>query len=174
MYDPSTYVWTAAEILKVLHRQYQQSVMSTAVVPEASIGYHYSSQLGYKELAAIGAETSVRRIDALVLFRDKRWAIEIKVSLTDLKNELAHPEKQVLWRLHTHSFYFLVTPKLLDYALANVPKEFGVMMVQYSSVKIVRRAKKNLKPYDLPYSTILRMGLRYGDAYRELRDSSKN
>jgi hypothetical protein len=161
--------WTAAQLLEKLYWQYQMKIMSTAVIPEASIGHHSSWDVGFKDLESLGTETSVRRIDALVLFTDKRWAVEIKVSLKDLKVELATPEKQTLWKLHTHSFYFLVAPALLEYALANVPKEFGVMSPHGSYIKVFRRAKRNAKPYDLPYSTVLRMGVAYGKSYRELK-----
>lgn len=164
--------WKASELLHQLYINYQQYEMSTAVIPEASIGFHNSYNLGHAELASIGSETTVRRIDALVLFRDKRWAVEIKVSKSDLNYEIAHPEKSALWLLHTHSYYFLVTPQLVEHAMAVVPKHFGIMAVEtgYGPVQILRRAKKNLDPLPLPYATILRMGVAYGKAYRDLRN----
>jgi hypothetical protein len=151
--------WTAADLLSKLYYQYQHKTMSNAVVPEASIG----------EFGAYSNERSVRRIDALVMFLDKRWAVEIKVSRSDLRNEVANPHKQTLWRDHTHSFYFLVTPELLEYALEIVPKQFGVMSPYGSYLKVFRRSKRNPAPLDLPYTTLLRLGAAYGKSYREVK-----
>lgn len=146
----------------ILHRQYQLHVMSTAVVPEVSIG----------DVRGYDNHMSVRRIDALIMFRDKRWAIEIKISRSDLKRDIDNAEKQVLWAMHTHSLYFFVPPALVPFALEVVPKQYGVMTFTeggYSYTKIVRRAKKNSTPLDLPYETIRRMGVAYGASHQKVK-----
>lgn len=175
--------YTEADLFDKLTRQYK-AVMSTAVVPHASIGAE-SWTRDFKHFEKLGGETSVRRIDALILFREKRWAVEIKVSLQDLKQELANPAKQELWAAHTHSFYFFVAPHLLDYAKEHVPKQYGIMVADfqrpYQSYKgethyytetcyIARRAKKNLTPEEIPYATVRRMGVSYAKALREIQD----
>lgn len=150
----------------ILHRQYQIGVMSTAVVPEVSIG----SVRGYDN------HVSVRRIDALIMFRDKRWAVEIKVSRSDLKRDIDNPEKQILWAAHTHSLYFFVPPSLLAYALEVVPKKYGVMTFTeggYSYTLIKRRAKKNSDPLDLPYETVRRMAVAYGASHQKLKELTR-
>ena len=174
---------TASDLYEQLYLGYS-TIMSTAVIPEASIVANYNYGADYKKLKALGSETSVRRIDALILFRDKRWAVEIKVSLSDLKSELAKPEKHALWALHTNSFYFLVAPNLVDYALANVPKQYGIMTSlrpmsredfqgktwewQEKGITILRRAKVNKNPEEIPYHTWRRMGSAYAKTRREL------
>lgn len=166
--------YTSDMMMSKLYRNYQQLVMSTAVVPEVSIG-HNPYEKEHKGMTGTYGEKSIRRIDALIMFRDKRWAVEIKVSLSDLKRELAEPEKQKLWAEHTHSFYFFVTPELLPYALEHVPRQYGVMSLNvpgaYGGIQIMRRAKKNSDPKELPYATIRRMGITYGKMHREVQDS---
>lgn len=174
--------YTEASLFDRLSRQYR-GVMSTAVVPHASIGAE-SWTKDFEHFKNLGGETSVRRIDALVLFREKRWAVEIKVSLQDLKQELANPAKQELWAAHTHSFYFFVAPSLFDYAKANVPKQYGIMVADYQrawktydgttsywteSCAVARRAKKNLNPEEIPYATVRRMGVSYAKTLREIQ-----
>lgn len=173
--------YTAADLVARLRRHYHH-ILGCVIVEEVSIG-HRQYERGYKTLSGTKAEKSVRRIDALVMFTDKRWAVEIKVSLTDLKRELATPEKQKLWADHTDAFYFLVTPALLEYAKTHVPKQYGIMVVDFVNVhektwgdkipwtftdpiKVVRNAKKNLEPLSLPYTTTRRMAVR-SDGHRK-------
>lgn len=150
--------WTERQMLDVLHSQYQ-TAMVNAVVPHAPLGLS-GSEVGFY---ANGKASSIRYIDALVLFRDKRWAIEIKVSAADLRQELRNPNKTALWREHTHSFYYFVSPDLADLALAEVPKSVGVMTVQGRTfTQILRRSQINREPLELPYDTWRRIARRHG------------
>lgn len=145
------------DLLEVLHWQYQMGMVN-AVVPHAPLG------LAPSERGFFGSDKSatIRFIDALILFRDKRWAIEVKVSASDLRRELANVDKVTLWREHTHSFYYLVPPTLADIALAEVPTGFGVMTTQGRFTKILRRSKVNRTPHELPYDTWRRIARRHG------------
>jgi hypothetical protein len=150
--------WTESEMLRVLHHQYQTKMVN-AVVPHAPLGLA-GSEVGFhrSEKAA-----TIRYVDALVLFRDKRWAIEIKVSASDLRRELANPDKVVLWRDHTNAFYYFVPPELAPIALAEVPKSAGVMTVEGGFfTKILRRSPINREPLELPYDTWRRISRRHG------------
>jgi hypothetical protein len=128
--------------------------MSVGVFPEASM------DAPDEPIMSGGVEyprTRVRRADALVLFIGKRWAIEIKVSKADLRQDIADPSKQAAWAAHVHSLYFLVTPELLDLAKEIVPKAYGIMVPTGYGVEIRRRAKKNADPLPLQEATVRRM-----------------
>lgn len=133
------------------------------VARHASVGepYLYSS-VGKVERAQHG----VRRIDALVIKRDvakgdSLWAVEIKVTAADLRHELAQPEKTAAWAQYVNSFYFLVPDHLGPIALAEVPREFGVMVGTWPTIK--RRAKKNPNPLPLPLDTWRRLAAKLGE-----------
>lgn len=150
--------WTERTMLGVLHNQYQTK-MVTAVVPHAPLGFA-GSEVGFSHG---NTDTTIRYIDALILFRDKRWAVEIKVSAADLRSELANPAKTALWRDHTHSFYYFVAPALVDIALAEVPPSVGVMTVEGRHfTKILRRSLINREAKELPYDTWRRIARRHG------------
>lgn len=88
-------------------------------------GCHRQSTLGPPEWAGI-SEMTLRpggggsRID-LFLVRGwsgkpaghERRAVEVKVSRTDLRKELAHPEKREPWMAVAHRFYFATPPDLI-------------------------------------------------------------
>lgn len=154
--------WTEQRMLRVLHAQYQTKMVN-AVVPHAPLGLA-GSEVGFYAARRDGrSDATIRYIDALILFRDKRWAIEVKVSAGDLRRELANPDKVVLWRDHTHAFYYLVPPTLADIALAEVPKSAGVMTVQGGHfTQILRRSPINKEPLELPYDTWRRIARRHG------------
>lgn len=150
--------WTESHMLRVLHQQYQTKMVN-AVVPHAPLGLAGSEVGFYSE----GPSKSVRYIDALILFRAKRWAIEVKVSTSDLRRELANPDKAKLWQEHTHAFYYFVPPMLASMALVEVPKSAGVMTVEGRHfTKILRRSAANREPLDLPYDTWRRIARRHG------------
>lgn len=170
---------TAKELLRRLDVHYGR-IMSTAIVPEASVGMLSYEVDHYHD----GADAGVRRIDALILFRDKRWGIEIKVSKQDLIKELSDPTKAGAWAKYVHCFYFFVTPDLVEFAKANVPAQYGIMSTNVieiwhsfsgpqehlnSGVKIIRRAKKNSDPLPLTNGTIRRMGMSHMKLRKEVQ-----
>jgi len=151
-------MWTEADMLRVLHWQYQTKMVN-AVVPHAPLGLAGSERGFY----TADGDATIRYIDALVLFRDKRWAVEVKVSPSDLRRELSNPAKVKLWQEHTHAFYYFVPPALTAAALAEVPKSAGVMTVEGRHfTKILRRSAANREPRDLPYDTWRRIARRHG------------
>lgn len=172
---------TAKDLLHRLDVQYSR-VMSTAVIPEASVGMMAYEVDHYQD----GSDKGVRRIDALVLFRDKRWGIEIKVSKSDLVKELSDPTKAAAWAKYVHAFYFFVTPDLIEFAKANVPPQYGILstdvvrtwkrwgggIAEYTDhgVAHVRRAKKNSDPLPLTNGTIRRMAMSHMKLRREVED----
>lgn len=140
---------TEAEALRVLYQAYQHRKMVNAVVPHAALGLaHASNWHGDAE-----PEDTIRYIDALVLFRDKRWAVEVKVTRGDLARELAVPVKSAAWRAHVHGFYVAVPPDLVEHAVATVPRDFAGIMRLTSFPQVVRRSTVNRQPHDLPYDT---------------------
>lgn len=151
--------WNEARLLGNLYGQYGRKMVN-AVVPHAPLGLA-PNEVGYHEARTDGLDT-IRFIDALVLFRQCRWAVECKVRLHDLRRELENPAKVALWRAHTHSFYYLVAPDLAATALSEVPTGFGVMVPAALGTAIIRRATSNPDPADLPYDTWRRIARRYG------------
>ena len=140
--------------------QYRQGA---AVCRHASVGepYEYVTR-GLDQRAQHG----VRRIDALVIRRDVAkgdalWAVEVKVTSSDLRNELANPEKTATWAQYVHAFYFLVPPALAEIALSEVPQQYGVM-VGGDYPKVNRRARRNPSPLPLPLDTWRRIVSKLG------------
>ena len=160
----------------------QQYRQGAAVARHASVGEPYL----YATEGRGRAEHSVRRIDALVIKRnlakgDSLWAVEIKVTAADLRHELAQPEKTAAWAQYVHSFYFLVPDHLGDIALAEVPKQYGVMVGNvFPQTK--RRAQKNPNPAPLPLDTWRRIVAKLGEhqvekieaKMRDARHSARN
>lgn len=149
---------TEADLFEALYwTQYPQG---SATVRHASVGEpHQYVTRGVADRAQHG----VRRIDALVIKRsvakgDALWAVEIKVSASDLRRELANPEKTDAWAQYANAFYFLVTAELELLALEIVPKQFGVMVANSQSwYRVARRAKRNENPLPLPLDTWRRL-----------------
>lgn len=154
--------WTEREIIDALYDDYQLHKMNGAVLRHVPLGLS-TGQVGFWQAEA---SQTIRYIDALILRKDRRWAIEVKVSKSDLKYELAHPEKSELWRFHTHSFYLAVSPDLIDFALAEAPKGYGVMCPRRvrgaPSKGIHRRSANNPDPLPLPDELWRRVGMRLG------------
>ena len=133
-------------------------VTNAATVRHASVGETFA----HMQKRAGRAKHSVRRIDALIIKRnaageDTFTAVEIKVSLADLRKELLTPEKTNAWAQYVHSFYFFVPPELESVALAEIPKQYGVMGLRYRRARVLRRAKKNPSPKPLPLDTWRRL-----------------
>ena len=163
--------WTSPETeeqcFQAIHSSYTRR--NEAVCPHAPLG------LTPVQGAKPGSSKSIRRIDALILFRNgERWAVEIKVSKQDLAQELRRPEKTALWKEHAHAFYYAVPVGLLEYALESVPKGVGVMVCGRHSTEIARRARKNRTPTEIPYSTWRRIAGRLGDAHIKKIEQDKN
>lgn len=133
------------------------------VARHASVGEPYLYTTAGK---AARAQHGVRRIDALIIKRDltkgdSLWAVEIKVTASDLRHELAQPEKTASWAQYVNSFYFHVPEYLAAIALAEVPAQYGVMVGEWPTIK--RRAKKNLNPLPLPMDTWRRLAAKLGE-----------
>lgn len=152
---------TEAAIVEALYRTYQKLKMVNAVVPHAPLGLAGSTNWG----GDADPEDTIRFIDALVLFRDKRWAVEAKISRGDLARELAAPVKSSAWRAHVHAFYIAVPPDLVDHAVETVPREFAGIMRADGWVRIVRRAVPNRQPVELPYDTWRRIARKGAKAH---------
>jgi hypothetical protein len=160
-----------ASLLSALDRTY--SGQKAFVVSHLSLGDDLSWTPGAR-LRPQSEHTTVRRIDAVVMFKDRSWAVEIKISRADLNRELANPAKTTLWRRHTSSFYYLVPPELLEYALLKVPTSSGVMSTSPGGrVQVHRRSARNLEPRVWPQVTLLRMMRALGKAQRELRRTTR-
>ncbi|MFS0885333.1 hypothetical protein [Aeromicrobium sp. 179-A 4D2 NHS] len=163
--EPVLSVAAATEklLLDALYRQYQQGRLGAAVIRHVPLGLAYK-QKGFRADQKQGAENTIRYIDALVLFKDKRWAVEVKVSKADLKRELETPAKSVLWRAHTNAFYFLVPPEMVDHATEVIPPGSGILTLDPDSggTVIVRRAKTNREPVELPEEMWRRLAARLG------------
>lgn len=158
MYSSWEDVTTEEQCFQAIHRRYTRR--NEAVCPHVPIGKVPVQG------AAPDSDSSIRRIDALILFRSgERWAVEIKVNKQDLMQELRRPEKTVLWREHSNAFYYAVPVRLLEYALVNVPRGVGVMVCGDDRVEIARRASKNKNPVEIPYATWRRVARRLGDLY---------
>lgn len=52
-----------------------------------------------------------------------------------------------------------------EWALDNIPQGIGVMVCSDQSTQIVRRARKNKTPTEIPYSTWRRIAGRLGDMH---------
>lgn len=150
-------------LLDALYRQYQQTRVGAAVIRHVPLGIAYK-QKGFRADQRNGAENTIRYIDALVLFKDKRWAVEVKVSKADLKKELETPAKSALWRNHTNAFYFLVPPEMVDHATEVIPPGSGILTITENAMgtEIVRRARTNRDPEPLPEEMWRRLGARLG------------
>lgn len=165
---------TEAGMFASLYRsQFQQGA---AVVRHASVGEPYTYVTdGHADRAQHG----VRRIDALVIKRnvahgDRLWAVEIKVSASDLRREIQSPEKAEAWAQYTHSFYFLVTPELEALALDIIPKRYGVMVTagyRGTYTRVSRRAANNRAPLPLPLDTWRRLADKLGGLQYEAATS---
>lgn len=164
----TTEPYTEREVLDALYIDYQATKMNGAVIRHVPLGLS-SSQPGFYD--NLEKQNTIRYIDALILKKDRLWAVEVKVSRSDLRRELANPSKSMLWREHTHSFYFAVTPDLIEFALDVVPVGFGVMcpwrLRGAPSKGIHRRAKNNPDPTPLPDELWRRLGMRLGKYQHE-------
>lgn len=141
---------TEEQMFRALYRQQQRQM--NAVVRHASVGSPYAGW--FKD----DTRHSVRRIDALVIKQSGvMWAVEIKVSVSDLRRELMTPEKSETWAQYVNAFYFLVPRELADVAASEIPARFGVLMGGAFGTEVVRRAKTNRTPLPLPVETWRRM-----------------
>jgi len=141
-----------------------QKRQRAAVVRHASVGEVFQYATAGK---AGRAQHSVRRIDALVIKRnaskgDVLWAVEIKVSASDLRSEIGDPGKTEAWAQYVNFFYFLVPPELLGLALEIIPPQYGVM-VGSNWCEIKRKARRNPSPLPLPLDTWRRLAGKLGE-----------
>lgn len=153
---------TERDVLDALYVEYQHMKMSAAVVRHVPLGLS-TAQPGFYEPDQKG---TIRYIDALVVRKDRLWAVEVKTSRADLRRELANPDKSLLWREHTHAFYFAVPPDLLEFALAEIPPGWGVLcpwrLPGAGAPTLRRRAHSNKTPEPLPLELWLRLSMRLG------------
>ncbi len=165
---------TEADVFARLYAKYATN--GDAVCPHLAIGhstFQRSTDDALPGFVPKDSDRSIRRIDAFIMRRSGiRWAVEIKVTAADLRQELKRPEKTALWRAHTHSFYYAVPPELEQIALTEVPPEFGVL-VAGSWLRNARRGPKNPTPLPIPDDTWRRLAARHGEIkFRAWRDGA--
>ena len=100
-----------------------------------------------------------RKIDVLVfgLWRSRglqRDAVEIKVSMSDLRRELNNPSKADWWWEHTHRFWIAAPDDLAKKAAHLIPAPWGLLAVSPDRTRVIREAPTH-KPSPLPYATFL-------------------
>lgn len=152
---------TEQAMLQRLYQTYQRLKMVNAVIPHVPLGLS-GGEVGFWQARLDGGSETIRYIDALILQRSKRWAVEIKVSKGDLARELAIPEKSSAWRAHAHSFYIFVPEELIEHALTVVPRIFAGIMSTKHGASVVRRSIINTVPRDIPDDTWRRVARQYG------------
>lgn len=97
-----------------------------------------------------------------------RHAIEIKVSRTDLKKELADLRKSAFARSVSHEFW-LATPKGLIRDEDPIPEGWGVYEVDGHKTTVNRRARRNQDVAPLPYEAAVEAFRRAGRAEGRIR-----
>lgn len=148
---------TEEQLFRALY--WQQARQGSGVARHASVGEPYA----YMEGKPGRFDHSVRRIDALVIKPNaKLWAVEIKVSASDMRRELADPAKTETWAQYVHSFYFLVPPAMEQVALAEIPARYGLLVGEKYWTRAVRRPEANPSPRPLPLDTWRRLATALG------------
>ncbi len=130
------------------------------VAPGFGYGLGYGG-VGYpRELLGAGEQ----RIDAYAAHtwpskRGLRVAYEVKVSLSDLRRELAQPGKADAAMFLSNEFY-LVAPDSMKFLLTDIPVEWGVKRVgDHGHLRTARKAPYRDTPLP-PYSFMLSLARR--------------
>lgn len=87
-----------------------------------------------------------RKIDLLVIsmWRSRgheRDAVEVKVSMSDLRREIAQPEKADWWWQHAHRFWVAVPESLADKAKPELPTGWGLLSVRSDGDRYIAHTK---------------------------------
>jgi hypothetical protein len=130
-------VTTSADVLTALRCRYRHAAFITELV--------------------VNDSERTRRIDALLVIRGQRTAVEVKVSRADYRRET--DDKRRMWRAITHRFVYAVPAGLI--APEEVPDGIGLWYVYdrpsgyvnglwTGPVEVVKRAKVNRDVQPLP------------------------
>jgi hypothetical protein len=89
-----------------------------------------------------------RKIDALIvsLWKSRGHeldAVEVKVSASDWKRELDHPEKADWWWEHTHRYWIAVPVALAPKVKAELPAAWGLLAVDGGKCREVVKAPRH-------------------------------
>lgn len=119
---------TAADVMDALRKRWPES--EYVHVPEAP---QDSGRQG-------------RKIDLLVISMwasrgHERDAVEIKVSLSDLRREIKNPGKADWWWQHAHRFWVAVPSDIADKAKEELPTGWGLLSVRRNGDATVAHAK---------------------------------
>lgn len=143
---------TAQRIYDAVHRH-----TNGAMVPEVVLGVpEYMENSGDPQMK------SYRRIDALMFETLTRTAVEIKVSMADLRRET--PYKWWPWRNVTHRFIYAIPYGMCDQVeVIRATGNYGAGVWgihEDGRVEILRRAKVHKHPEPLPQQVIQAMAYR--------------
>ena len=99
------------------------------------------------EEAPDGSDRMGRKIDLLILnlWRSQGLgveAVEIKVSTSDLRNEIANPKKADFWWKHSDRFWLATTPKVYKLCKDEIPESWGVITVDGDACRVAKAAPK--------------------------------
>ena len=141
----------AADILDALRKAWP----SAAIVPELEIRDEYA----YATLDnPDGHDSLVRRIDALMIDKQIRTAIEIKVDRADAKRETWAKIRP--WKRVTHRFLYAVPEGLIDTSPV-IDASIGIVWVRADgTIEWRRKCKINHVPEPLPGIVVERLARR--------------
>jgi len=162
--------WTEERLFCALYRNYGPYKKVTNVCVRHVPAYQVNRVIKHRSGNVSKVETR-RYIDALVMTSSKSiWAVEMKVSSSDLRAELKKPEKAQAWAQHVNGFYFAVSPNLWEEAMDTVPAKYGIMTVptgyaingEREILAVRRRVKPNKNPDPMDPRTYLALARRAG------------
>ena len=98
-----------------------------------------------------------RKIDRLVvsLWRSRGLeldAVEVKVSYSDWRRELAEIEKADFWFVHTHRFWVAVPAELAPKVLPELPAPWGLLACTEAGTKVAKKPERH-DAEPMPWST---------------------
>lgn len=105
-----------------------------------------------------------RKIDLLVISmwhsrRHERDAVEVKVSMSDLRREIGQPEKADWWWQHSHRFWVAVPEAMAEKAKPELPTGWGLLSVRsdgdrfIAHIKVKPLVNRDCKP--LPEASVI-------------------
>lgn len=157
---------TAGDVLTALRLHHGGAAILTEVVVSdgdvisARRDFHTKARQGYLDEPLPDLESDywqpfTRRIDALMVLRNQRTAIEIKVSRADYRRETE--QKRRTWQAITHRFVYAVPAGLV--APSEVPDGLGLWWVhegrsRRETVEVVKRARVNRDALPLPEQVV--------------------
>lgn len=154
---------TAAEIVKALRRHHYGAALVTELeTTDAEVQAFRREMYARQGRWNMTDEESAkfwtcltRRIDVLMVHRQQRTAIEIKVTRADFRRETE--EKRRAWRAITHRFVYACPPGIIR--PEEVPDGIGLWWVDvtkpwYEAVTVMKRAKINKEAQPLPEKVV--------------------